>query len=161
MESIEPIEPLSLVPMEPEFRVEIKRRYTNPLQRNGIVFGLFISYFGFLIISDAIEQRDADLLYIFIPFLLLGLVIVPKIYRYKRYYYQDYQLGYVVKELVAVTKVFDTPSGVNIYWLSSDAIKTFVPDPYRHLREGDLLFIYYLRYAKEYLGCDLEMIRRM
>lgn len=154
MDGIEPIEPVALVPMEPDFREEIRRKYTGPLLRNGLAFGLFIGYFSFLIISDVIRGHDYDMLYVFIPFLLVGLVIVPKIYRYKRHYYKDYQLGYVVKELVVITKVFDTPSGINIYWLSSDAIKTFVPNPYRIFREGDLLAIYYLKYSKEYLDYE-------
>ena len=116
---------------------------------------LFMGSFSFLIIFNAIEDDNYSLLYILIPFVLVGLIIFPKIYRYKRHYYQDYQLGHLIKEFVVITKVFDTPSGINIYWISSDAIKTFVPNPYRRFREGDLVFIYYLKYSKEYLAYEL------
>jgi hypothetical protein len=145
------IEPIALIPMEHDFRRQVRGSYTIPFYRNSLILVLFMGGCTFPIIKTAIAGADYNTLWGLLPFALLGLFIYPKIYRHKRHYYKDYQLGYVVKEFVAITKVFDTPSGINIYWLSSDAIKTFVPDPYRIFREGDLLFIYYLQYSKEYL----------
>lgn len=55
---------------------------------------------------------------------------------------------------MTITKVFHTPAGINIYWLESDDIKTFTPNPYRHFNVGDQVVIYYLKYSKEYLAYE-------
>jgi len=68
---------------------------------------------------------------------------------------KDAEFGMIVKEQMCITKVFDTPAGINIYWLDSDSIKTFTPDPYRIFREGDIVTIYYLKFSKEYLAYEL------
>jgi hypothetical protein len=146
---------MELIPMEPDFRLQVKKNYAIPFYRNTFTLSVFMAFCTFPLLRTAIAETNWEMLWGLLPLALLALFIFPKIYRYKRHYYKDYQLGYVVKEFVVITKVFDTPSGINIYWLSSDAIKSFVPSPYRILREGDLLFIYYLKYSKEYLAYEL------
>jgi len=149
------MEQLEWIPMTPDFRRQVRNRYRIPLYLSTFMLAGFMALFSVPFIRTALEDNNPDMLWAQLPFTLMGLLIYLKIYRHKRHYYRDYQWGHVVKERVAVTKVFDTPSGINIYWLSSETIKSFVPDPYRLLRKGDVLAIYYLKYSKEYLAYEL------
>jgi hypothetical protein len=79
----------------------------------------------------------------------------PKFKKMNIHYKHDAAFGMIVKEQTSIIKVFDTPVGINIYWLGSDSIKTFTPDPYRIFREGDVVTIYYLKFSKEYLAYDI------
>ncbi|RYZ28637.1 MAG: hypothetical protein EOP49_41310 [Sphingobacteriales bacterium] len=150
-----------MIPMEPAYRAQLRQQYLVPLQRNIVMivvltvallciplFVLFgtkaeINYYGFLFL---------------IPVVLIPFPLYRKMANHKRYYFEDAAYGFIVKEQVTIIKVFETPAGINIYWLDHDTIKTFTPDPYRHFHTGEVLCIYYLKHAAEYLAYDLTDI---
>jgi hypothetical protein len=145
--------------MEPDFREEIRSRYTKPYKRNMTVLisCLFLAYIlivGGQLLADQNKVNFAPLIVVTIGFIFAFWLAYPKFKKMNIHYKDDAEFGMIVKEKTSIIKVFDTPAGINIYWLSSDSIKTFTPDPYRIFREGDVITIYYLKFSKEYLAYD-------
>ncbi len=149
------MEHMELIPMEADYKEELKRAYLKPLRRNVALLSCFLAFIPLLIVYLAISQGNYFILLFLLLFGYFYLFLLHKFRQVKRHYYEDAQLGYIVKEQTIVTKVFPTPVGINIYWLSSEDIKTFTPDPYRHFREGERVTIYYLKHSKEYLAYSL------
>lgn len=163
-------EDITLIPMEPAFRQQVEDRYRVPLRDRltRLVVTAVILFFVIVLASNRTEQgfvwtsgdgegRGGYLMIdaiIAVAMLGMGFVVYGKLAAMNRHYLYDAHFGYIVKEKVSITKVFDTPSGINIYWLSSEEIKTFVPEPYRSFRRGDTLTIFYLKHAREYLAYE-------
>ncbi|WP_190277364.1 hypothetical protein [Taibaiella lutea] len=148
--------------MEPDFREEIRGRYIRPYKRNMTVLisCLILAYIvitGGQLLAGQPENKInfAPLIVVTIGFIFAFWLAYPKFKKMNIHYKHDAEYGMIVKEQTSVIKVFDTPAGINIYWLDCDAIKTFTPDPYRAFREGDVVTIYYLKFSKEYLAYDL------
>lgn len=157
--------------MEPDFRYSLEARFRAPFRRNVIVMTIiFVLLYAIIITATnyreegwiwfSPEREERWFLLIFDILLSLALLRIyfrmyNRFVQMNRHYLQDAAFGFIIKEQMSITRVFDTPSGINIYWLSSDDIKTFVPDPYRIFRKGDQVFIYYLKYSKEYLAYEL------
>lgn len=150
------------ITMETNFREEIRSRYTKPYRRNitMLIAGaltIFIMIASAYFASKAKDPNTgyAPFVITAIGFTVVGLMAYPKFKKMNIHYRHDAEFGMIVKEQTAVIKVFDTPAGINIYWLDSDSIKTFTPDPYRIFREGDVVNIYYLEHAGEYLSYEI------
>lgn len=145
--------------MEPDFREEIRNRYIKPYKRNMsaliscLIFVYIVIIGGQFLTGDKINP--GPLIVVTIGFLFVFWLAYPKFKKMNIYYKNDAEFGMIVKERTSITKIFDTPAGINIYWLDSDSIKTFTPDPYRIFREGDVVTIYYLKFSKEYLAYEL------
>lgn len=157
------MEQLEYIPMEADFRQEIRYRYIKPLRRNiSILTGCLLLIYALISISilPTKEQEAksvlAGMLFVTVGFLIMFIWFAyPKFRKLNLHYLKDAEFGQIIKERTYITKVFDTPAGINIYWLGCDAIKTFTPDPYRIFREGDWVTIYYLKFSKEYLAYEL------
>lgn len=164
------MEATELITMEPGFKLNLEARYKVPFRNNMAVLTILtvLVYLAVAAAHHAAATKGsfrpalgADTRTIYFELLLALPFLYIYIHTYfllaKRgiHYLKDAQFGFIVKEHMTISKVFDTPSGINIYWLASDEIKTFVPDPYRHFREGDTVFIYYLKHSKEYLAYEL------
>jgi hypothetical protein len=145
------------IPMEEDYRLHLRSRYHKPFRRNAISM-VNIGIALLALIGVAFYRKDGlnyYALFLLIPYGLLMMIIYPKLIKHNRHFLKDSEFGFIIKERVTITKVFHTPAGINIYWLDSDDIKTFTPDPYRHFNQGDEVVIYYLKYSKEYLGYDI------
>ena len=147
--------------MEIDFREEIRSRYTKPYKRNmlTLIVCLTFAYIGIIAGQLYVGQSEKNipftpLIVVTIGFLLIGWMAYPKFKEMNIHYKQDAEFGMIVKEQTSITKVFETPAGINIYWLDSDSIKTFTPDPYLIFRVGDEVTIYYLKFSKEYLAYE-------
>ncbi|WP_118974565.1 hypothetical protein [Taibaiella koreensis] len=149
------MEDINLIPMEEDYKDQLRLAYLRPLRKGVGLLSAFTFLIAFMGVYIAIHRSAYHILFFLLPLGFAYLYILNKLRQVKLHYYKDYRLGYIVKEQVKITKVFDTPSGINIYWLSSEDIKSFVPDPYRIFREGDRVFVYYLKHAKEYLAYEL------
>jgi len=148
---------ISYIPMEPALQQALKDRYTKPFRRNvmSLIISLLIIY-GFIIFSLLYFKAVsvAPFAVVTIGFLLVFWMAYPKFKKMNLYYLDDANFGQIVKEQTYITKVFDTPAGINIYWLNCAAVKTFTPDPYRLFSEGDHVTIYYLKYSQDYLAYE-------
>lgn len=149
--------------MEPDFREAIKNRYIKPYKRNISVLVTCLIFAYIVIVGGQLwvslpegKINSAPLAVVTIGFLFAFWLAYPKFKKMNIHYKHDAEFGMIAKERVSIVKVFDTPAGINIYWLSSYSIKTFTPDPYRIFREGDIVTIYYLKFSKEYLAYDLN-----
>jgi hypothetical protein len=144
------------IPMDEPYRQQLKDRYTRPLQRNTIVISIFV--IGILLaVGVALSGKTGSiffLLLLLIPFGYFIMSFYSTLSRHNLHFYKDAEFGFIIKEQMTISKVFHTPAGINIYWLESDDIKTFTPNPYQHFHEGDQVFIYYLKYSKEYLAYE-------
>lgn len=105
--------------------------------------------------DDGNKISIAPIAVITVVFLFILWMAYPKFKKMNIHYLEDADFGMIAKEKVSVINVFDTPSGINIYWLNSATIKSFTPDPYRIFREGDEVVIYYLKHSAEYLAYEL------
>lgn len=145
------------IPMEEDYRLQLRDRYHKPLRRNAIA--MIIVGIGLLfLIGIAFFRKDGLnylALFLLIPYTLLMMILYPKLIKHNLHFFKDSEHGFIIKERMTITKVFHTPVGINIYWLDSDDIKTFTPDPYRHFNEGDQVVIYYLKYSRDYLGYEI------
>lgn len=94
------------------------------------------------------------ILLLLIPFGYIIMIFYGKLSKQNLHFFKDSEFGFIIKEQMTITKVFHTPAGINIYWLDSDDIKTFTPNPYRYFNAGDQVVIYYLKYSKEYLAYE-------
>lgn len=149
------MENIELIPMEADYKEQLKKAYIKPFRRNVILISCFLFFIPLFIVYKAIDQANYFILLFLLLFGYFYLFLLNKFRQMKRHYYEDAQLGYIIKEQTVVTRVFNTPAGITIYWLSSEDIKTFTPDPYRHFREGEVVTIYYLKHSKEYLAYEL------
>ena len=151
-----------LIPMEADFRAALREKYTKPYKKNITVLttALLVVYLAVMVALYVYSKQTGTLLIgpmigVTIGFLLVFWMAYPKFKKQNLHYLEDADFGQIIKERTHITKVFDTPVGINIYWLDCDAIKTFTPDPYRIFREGDWVTIYYLKFSKEYLAYEL------
>lgn len=156
------METTELIPMEADFQREIKEKYTKPYRRNMIVLVLSLSVIYGAILMGQIFLRDAGsemnytpVIITTIGFILVFFMAYPKFKKMNIHFLEDATFGMIVKERMSVINVFDTPSGINIYWLDSPVIKSFTPDPYRIFREGDEVVVYYLKYSAQYLAYEI------
>jgi len=145
------------IPMEPAYRAQLREQYLKPFRGSMVMLTLLAMALLCIQLFIVFGLRKEPNYYGFL-FLIVIIQIVVALYRkmanYKRYYMEDAQYGFIIKDLVMIIKVFETPAGINIYWLDHDTIKTFTPDPYLHFRTGDLVNIYYLKHSAEYLAYD-------
>lgn len=148
--------------MEPDFRRKIRDKYYKPYKRNMVFLISCLILIYLLIVSGLLFTGDPENKISVTPFVVvtIGFLAVfwlswPKFRKMNIHYKQDAEFGMIVKEQTAVIRVFPTPAGINIYWLDSDSIKTFTPDPYFALSEGNNITIYYLKFSKEYLAYEL------
>jgi len=162
-----------LILMEPGYRQHLKNKYYTPLILRLLFCGLFLITVHLLILGNGLEHADPNITIIkarfhkvsiskgaFIStilcsFLTLGYTTIKMLTAIGRHYYQDYRFGYVIREHTCISRIMPTPAGINIYWLNSDAIFTFMPDPYVVLTEGAPVIISYLKYTKELLKYEL------
>lgn len=166
---------ITYIPMDDDFHREIMERYTKPFREQMTLMGI-VCVICYVIALAAISQKDysnripenhfgrpsaphsATELF----FWTTGIVIavfwftLVKARRSKRHYKEDADFGYIAKERVHISSVYPTPAGINIYWLDSESILSFTPDPYRHFSVGDPVTIYYLENSKEYLAYDFS-----
>lgn len=156
--------------MEPGFKLSLEARYKVPFRNNMAVLTI-LTVLVYLAVAaahhatatkallKAATGAEAQTIYfellLALPFLYIYIHTYFLLAKRGIHYLKDAQFGFIVKERMTISKVFDTPSGINIYWLASDDIRSFVPDPYRHFREGDTVSIYYLKHSKEYLAYEL------
>lgn len=148
--------------MEPDFKNEIRRKYTVPYKRNMMVLVLSLLVIYGAILSGILFSKDANaemnytpVIIMTIGFILVFFMAYPKFKKMNFHFWEDAEFGMIVKERMSVINVFDTPSGINIYWLDSPIIKSFTPDPYLIFREGDEVIIYYLKYSAQYLAYEV------
>jgi len=151
---------------------DLEQRYRRPLRANIAIVTLVLWTVYLLImlgansasVSGAIKLHGRGsntvvttmgfkvALTVFSSFIYLQMVVQ---YRSRnRHYLKDAASGRIVKERMHITKVFDTPAGINIYYLDSAEIRTFTPDPYRIFHEGDSVVIYYLEHSLKYLAYE-------
>ena len=144
------------IPMEEDYRLQLRNQYLKPLRRSTIAIVIFVIVILF-IMGGAFFGKDGFNYFILLLMIPIGFVIMifyGKLSKQNLHFLKDSEFGFIIKEQVTITKVFETPAGINIYWLDCDAIKTFTPDPYRYFNEGDQVVIYYLKYSKEYLAYE-------
>ena len=142
--------------MEPAYRKELREKYLGPLR-----WKIALIIIMFLVLSAPFlkwpmppDQLRTSLVFIgALAFFCFSSYLMVR--RNRRSYFEDAQYGFVIRERMAVTKVFSTPAGINIYWLDSSDIPTFSPDPYRIFHVGDPVTIYYLKYSRKYLAYEL------
>ncbi|PZF72408.1 hypothetical protein DN068_13730 [Taibaiella soli] len=163
--------------MEDDFRKALRARYYVPVRKNIILISVMVIAFYVIVVSGASSgAKDGFLeflgkreggetvavsmgaLYFWLAIALgfFYLLFLFRLLRYKIHYKKDAEFGQIVKEKVHVTDVVYTPAGINIYWLDSESILTFTPEPYYHFKVGDSVAIYYLKYSKEYLAYDFS-----
>lgn len=146
------------LPMEEPYRLQLRDQYLKPLRRSTI--GMVIFAIAILAMLGAAFFRNGGLHYavllLLIPLGYIFMVFYNKSSKHNLHFFKDSEFGFIIKEQMTIIKVFDTPAGINIYWLDSDDIKTFTPNPYRHFKQGDQVVIYYLKYSKEYLAYELN-----
>lgn len=147
------------IKMESDFREETGNRYYKPYKRNmGVLISCLVLAYMLIIGGQLISQsgkiNPAPLIVVTTGFLFAFWLAYPKFKKMNIHYKYDAAFGMIVKEQTSIIKVFHTPAGIDIYWLDSDSIKTFTPDPYRNFREGDVVTIYYLKFSKEYLAYE-------
>jgi len=154
---------ITYIPMDDEFREEIKRRYTRP--RNFHMTLLTVIFFGFYLAFLFATDRAWDhimltliavsigFMYKAVAFYLTGMFFFL---RYKVSYLKDAVRGEIAKEKVHIIKAEHTPAGISIYRVDSESIMTFIPDPHRNFNVGDSVTIYYLENSKEYLAYDFS-----
>lgn len=142
------------IPMEKEYKNQLKYAYFRPLRRNMILLFLSMVSIPTRIIYRSIERNDYYVLLFIIPFVCVYAFFADWLAKYKLHYYHDYKLGHIMKESTFITQVFPTPSGTNIDWLGSASIKTFIPNPYHGFSQNDPIIIYYLKNSKEYLAYE-------
>ena len=147
--------------MEAAFQQALKERYTKPFRKNvTVLIASLIIFYGLIIFSlfsfkDKVSPLSiGPIIVITLGFLLVFWMAYPRFKKMNIHYLDDAGFGQIVKEQTYITKVFDTPAGINIYWLNCAAVKTFTPDPYRTFREGDTVTIYYLKYSQDYLAYE-------
>lgn len=149
---------IETIPMEESYRQQLKSRYLVPLKKNAIAIAVFTVCVSALIITFSLSWEGHSnyyLLLLLLPLIFVCFQLYQKMAQHNLHYFKDADYGMIIKERCTITRVFTTPAGINIYWLDSDSIKTFTPDPYRNFIQGDTVFIYYLKYAKEYLGYEI------
>lgn len=145
------------IPMEEAYRLQLREQYFKPRRRSTILIVVF-AIAVLLILGSVAFGKDGFnylVLFLLLPFGFVIMLLYAKLKKNNLHYFQDSKLGFIIKEQMTITKVFHTPAGINIYWLDSDDIKTFTPDPYRHFNEGDTVWIYYLRYSRLYLAYEM------
>jgi hypothetical protein len=143
------------IPMEEPYKQQLLKNYQGPRRKNTIMIGIVFFGFSILLFQNILFERvNYAILLLFLPLVVICYMFYKKLEQYKIHYLKDAVFGFIIKEQVTITKVFETPAGINIYWLDCDAIKTFIPDPYRYFNEGDQVVIYYLKYSKEYLAYE-------
>lgn len=166
---------ISYIPMEDDFRNALRKRYYAPLGRNIISISVMVVAFYVIVAFGASSgTKDGSLefagkhggamvvsmgaLYFWLAIALafFYLLFLFRLLRYKIHYKKDAEFGQIAKERVHITDVIYTPAGINIYWLDSQCIFTFTPDPYRHFSVGDAVTIYYLKFSKEYLAYEIS-----
>jgi hypothetical protein len=144
------------IPMEEPYRQQLLKNYQGPRRKNTIMIGIIFLGFSILLFQNILfESVNYAILLLFLPLVVFCYLFYKKLEQYKIHYLKDAMFGFIIKEQTTITKVFETPAGINIYWLDCDAIKTFTPDPYRYFNEGDQVVIYYLKYSKEYLAYEM------
>jgi hypothetical protein len=144
------------IPMEEPYRQQLLKSYQGPRRKNTIMIGIVFLGFSFLLFQNILFQSVSYFfLILFAPLVVVCYLFYKKLEQYKIHYLKDAVFGFIIKERVTITKVFETPAGINIYWIDCDAIKTFTPDPYCHFYAGDQVVIYYLKYSKEYLAYEM------
>lgn len=144
--------------MEEPYRQQLKKQYQVPLRKNGIMVAVFMVCISVLIIVFSLNWQGSPnyyLLLLLLPLAFICWLLYKKLAQHNIHYFKDYEYGMIIKERTSITRIFATPAGVNIYWLDSDSIKTFTPNPYRNFIQGDKVIVYYLKYAKEYLGYEI------
>lgn len=153
---------ITYIPMDATFREEIKRRYTKP--RNLHMTLLTIVFFGFYLMFLCAVDKGWDHPFWTIAAVTIGFMFKAVLFyvimmffflQYKICYLKDANLGQIAKERMLITKAERTPAGISIYWLDSESIMTFIPDPQRFFNAGDTVTIYYLKYSKEYLSYEV------
>lgn len=143
------------IPMEEDYRQQLLKNYQRPRRINTIMIGIVFLGFSFLLFQNILFQSVNHIfLLLLAPLVVICYLFYKKLEQYKIHYLKDALFGFIIKEQVTITKVFETPAGINIYWIDCDAIKTFIPDPYRYFNTGDQVVIYYLKYSKEYLAYE-------
>jgi hypothetical protein len=146
------------IPMEEPYRQQLRNQYLKPLRRGTIAIVIFVIII-LSIIGGAFFGTDGlsyFILLLLIPFGYIIMIFYGKLSKQNIHFLKDSEFGFIIKEQVTITKVFETPAGINIYWIDCDAIKTFTPDPYCHFYAGDRVVIYYLKYSKEYLAYEMS-----
>ncbi len=142
-----------LVLMEHPYREALRKKYINPLRVHLSILLFFFFTVPFIIVVQ--KGFDMFIIVILIIFFFVFSSFFFAVIRHKLHYYKDYKFGFVIKERFVITRTMQTPSGICIYWLSSNDIKSFTPDPYRIFNTGDEVTIYYLKHSKEYLAYEL------
>ena len=145
------------IPMENAYRHQLRKEYERPLMKNTIMMAILFLGFSLLIFQNNLFNKEANYIlpFFLIPMLLVCYKLYLRLKLHKLHYLMDADYGFIIKEQMTITKVFHTPAGINIYWLDSDDIKTFTPNPYRHFNVGEQVVIYYLKYSKEYLAYEI------
>jgi hypothetical protein len=145
------------IPMEEDYRMQLRNQYLRPLRRSTIAIVIFVVVI-LCITGAAFLGRDGFNVFsllLLIPFGYVIMIFYGKLSKLNLHFFKDSEFGFIIKERVTITKVFETPAGINIYWIDCDAIKTFTPDPYHYFNAGDQVVIYYLKYSKEYLAYEM------
>jgi hypothetical protein len=153
---------VSYYPMDAAMQQELRAKYVRPFKRNIITLVSTLLLIYLLIIVGQFFFTDQSsgiawgpFLVVTIGFLLVFLMAYPKFKNMNIHFLKDAESGRIAKAQVHIINVFDTPSGINIYWLDSPVIKSFTPEPYRTFRNGDVVVIYYLEHAAQYLAYEL------
>ncbi|PZF72409.1 hypothetical protein [Taibaiella soli] len=164
---------MTYIPMEDDLKSALRDRYYAPLGGNIILTTAVAIIFYLVVVLGADSAAVNGVIkltgkgstsYIsessFCFWLAVGIVIVYIfcIFNFcsmNVHFKQDAEFGQIVKEKVHITSAYETPMGYNIYWLDSESILSFTPEPYRHFYVGDVATIYYLKFSKEYLAYEV------
>lgn len=163
---------IELVRMDPGYRKHLKRLYYTPLLwRISFCFFFLIITHALILASGGSDglvttiivrthrvtlSEEAFFCMVLASFLSLGCITIKALFHIGRHYYEDYRFGYIVKESVSISKVMETPAGINICWTDSKAIFTFIPEPLQNLLAGIQVYLFYLQHSKEYLKYELQ-----
>lgn len=164
------METIEYIPMDAELKLSLIDKYRKPFRSNVIILTvvfvllyliIFLSSNGFLKDASVPDSNTGGmrsiLFNIGLPAIMF--IVYSNVYsKFKKmniHFLKDAESGMIAKAQMCIINVFDTPSGINIYWLDSPVIKSFTPDPYRTLRNGDVVVIYYLEYSAQYLAYEL------